>query len=212
MAAPEAVRPGRWPTLSADRASRFVGGRLIPALISFAGTGSKPSNTSRSFSHGGVAAWDNGVGPGQSESENFLLLADRPDREDPAPDTRCPPERRPPRRDGGATPSFHYTCLRRFAPISANRALPGEGTWRGRSTAPPRNPPVLIPSFRHEPVRLSQAVVGVACDNHAVTSKWNYPGTQEPGGVVAALAPGQGRVPGNACARSQWRSSTAASS
>jgi hypothetical protein len=52
-----------------------------------------------------------------------------------------------------------------------------------------RWPPVLITSFRPEPVDYPQAVVGVAWIDHTRTSTWLYPGTQEPGVTLPSRGP-----------------------
>jgi hypothetical protein len=67
--------------------------------------------------------------------------------------------------------------------------LPGEGVWHATFAAGGSRPPVLITSFRPEPIDYPQAVVGVAWIDHTRTSTWLYPGTQEPAVSMSARGP-----------------------
>jgi hypothetical protein len=67
--------------------------------------------------------------------------------------------------------------------------LPGEGVWHATFSAGGSRPPVLITSFRPEPVNYPRAVVGVAWIDHTRTSTWLYPGISEPAVSMASRGP-----------------------
>jgi hypothetical protein len=170
---PDGGQPGGW-----RRARRIALAAavvaLIPALISFASTMSKPSNSSFFIN---AVEWlrDNGARGLVNRVENTYYSLTAPAKGGPALH-RLPGQR-------GALAStarhvVHYYLPPPIAPLA--RGLPGEGVWQRTFAGAASEPPVLITSFRPEPVDYPQAVVGVAWINHAVTSTWNYPGRLEP--------------------------------
>jgi len=176
----------RLATRSAIRARRCVGGAdPRPDLVLQARSPSRRTRASLS------TRWewlrDNGARGLVNRVENFYYSLTAPARADRRC-TRCPARKAPSPRRRRTTPSFTTTCLRRSRP-SRRTGLPGEGTWQRTFAGAASEPPVLITSFRPEPVDYPQAVVGVAWINHAVTSKWNYPGSQEPAVSLPSRGP-----------------------
>ncbi len=91
---------------------------------------------------------------------------------------------------GGRVP-VHYYRPHRIRPV-IHPALPGEGAWRATFADGGTRPPVLITSFRPNPL-YPQLVAGVAWIDSSRTSTWLYPGAQEP--AVAMPSRGPEEVP-----------------
>ena len=72
----------------------------------------------------------------------------------------------------------HYYRPANITPLTTG--LAGEGVWHATFASGGSRPPVLITSFRPEPIQYPQVVVGVAWIDHTRTSTWLYPGVQEP--------------------------------
>jgi hypothetical protein len=66
--------------------------------------------------------------------------------------------------------------------------LPGEGVWRSTFADGGSRPPVLITSFRPNPL-YPQLVAGVAWIDSTRTTTWLYPGVQEPAVVMRSRGP-----------------------
>jgi hypothetical protein len=82
-----------------------------------------------------------------------------------------------------AATSGHHVVVHYYLPSAIKpltTGLPGEGVWRATFADGGSRPPVLITSFRPEPIEYPQVVVGVAWIDHTRTSTQLYPGIQEP--------------------------------
>lgn len=88
-----------------------------------------------------------------------------------------------PRRRG--IPSYRPPRIRPLV----SPALPGEGVWRPTFAPGGSSPPVLITSYRSDPVNYPQLVAGVAWIDHTRTSVWLYPGRLEPGVPLPSRGP-----------------------
>jgi hypothetical protein len=154
---------------------------LVPALASFASAISQPSNSSFFIN---AVEWlrDNGARGLVNTIENYYYSLTAPAKGGPA-------LRRLPGQKGALAASsaaaaahrvrIHYYLPPPIKPLTAG--LPGEGIWHATFADGGSRPPVMISSFRPEPVDYPQVVVGVAWIDHTRTSVQLYPGRQEPG-------------------------------
>jgi hypothetical protein len=160
---------------------------LIPALISFASTMARPSNSSFFIN---AVEWlrDNGARGLVNTVENEYYSLTAPAKGGPA-------LKKLSRQKGalGATPlghahvPHHYYRPPDIVPLT--HGLPGEGVWRPTFADGGSRPPVLITQFRPEPLIYPQVVVGVAWINHTRSSVELYPGMQEPSVPMASRGP-----------------------
>jgi hypothetical protein len=158
---------------------------LVPTLISFGTTIARPSNSSFFIN---AVEWlrDNGARGLVNRIENTYYSLTAPSKGGPA-------LRRLPgqagalgssaaglRAAGGRMPRASVQAYRppNIKPLTTG--LPGEGVWHATFADGGTRPPVLITSFRPEPLDYPQVVVGVAWIDHTRTSTWLYPGVQEP--------------------------------
>ena len=152
---------------------------LIPALISFASAVTRPSNSSFFIN---AVEWlrDNGARGLVNRIENFYYSLNAPAKGGPA-------LHRLPGQAGAlaSTAPVHRVVVHYYRPPKIKplvpAGLPGEGIWHATFAGGGTRPPVLITSFRPEPVDYPRVVVGVAWIDHTRTSTWLYPGAQEPG-------------------------------
>ncbi|HEY2161381.1 MAG TPA: hypothetical protein VGH24_08750 [Solirubrobacteraceae bacterium] len=158
---------------------------LIPALVSLGNAMLQTSNSS-----GGIkfVEWmrDNGARGLVNRIENFYYSLNAPAKGGPA-------LHRLPGQAGalaalGAAHQVHYYRPPSIKPL-VTHGLPGEGVWHATFAAGGSRPPVLITSFRPEPINYPQAVVGVAWMDHTRTSTWLYPGRLEPGVSLSSRGP-----------------------
>ena len=162
---------------------------LIPALVSFATTMASPSNSSFFIN---AVEWlrDNGARGLVNRVENLYYSFT-------APAKGGPPLHALPGQAGAIASStaprhvFHYYRPPNIRPLTAG--LPGEGVWHATFARRGARPPVLITSFRPEPIDYPRVVVGVAWIDRTRTSTWLYPGVQEPS--VALPDRGPEKVP-----------------
>jgi hypothetical protein len=179
--------PGGW-----RRARRIVLAAalvcLVPALISFVSTVAQPSNSSFFIN---AVEWlrDNGARGLVNRIENTYYSLTAPSKGGPA-------LRRLPGQKGALSAAaarhkltVHYYLPPRIKPLTSG--LPGEGIWHATFAGGGSRPPVLITSFRPEPIDYPQAVVGVAWLDHTRTSTWLYPGRLEPGVTLPDRGPEQ---------------------
>jgi hypothetical protein len=160
---------------------------LLPALISYVGMAATPSNSSLSINS---VEWLRGNGlRGLVNSVESLYYSLN------APATGGPALRALPRQAsvaGGRTRVVvRYYRPHRIDPV-IHPALPGEGVWHATFADGGAHPPVLITSFRPNPL-YPQLVAGVAWIDASQTSTWLYPGAQEP--AVAMPSRGPEEVP-----------------
>jgi hypothetical protein len=150
---------------------------LVPALISFASTMAQPSNSSFFIN---AVEWLRSNGArglvNRIENEYYTLTA---------PAKGGPALRQLPGQKGALSAAavarhvtVHYYLPPPIKPLT--KGLPGEGVWHATFAGGGSRPPVLITSFRPEPIDYPQAVVGVAWIDHTRTSVQLYPGLQEP--------------------------------
>lgn len=149
---------------------------LIPALASFVSTISQPSNSTFFIN---AVEWlrDNGARSLVNQVENSYYSLTAPAKGGPAL-RRLPGQKGALASASAAHHTVHYYLPPPIKPLA--HGLPREGVWQRTFAGSAPEPPVLITSFRPEPVEYPQAVVGVAWINHAATSVWNYPGRLEP--------------------------------
>jgi hypothetical protein len=168
---------------------------LVPALVSFASTMTQPSNSSFFIN---VVEWLRSNGArglvNRVENEYYSLTA---------PAKGGPALHRLPGQNGALSAAaahhlvhnshhvVHYYLPPAIKPLT--RGLPGEGVWHATWAASGSRPPVLITSFRPEPINYPQAVVGVAWIDHTQTSVQLVPGLQEP--AVSLPSRGPAEVP-----------------
>jgi hypothetical protein len=159
---------------------------LIPVLVSYAKALTSASNSSLGIR---TVEWlrDNGARTLVTRIENFYYSLNAPTKGGPA--LHALPGQ------AGALASaassgrvVHYYRPPAIKPLVAN-GLPGEGVWHATYAGGGSRPPVLITSFRPEPVDYPQAVVGVAWLDHTRTSTWLYPGRLEPGVTLPSRGP-----------------------
>ena len=160
---------------------------LIPALASFVGTVAQPSNSTVFIN---AVEWlrDNGARGLVNGVENFYYSLTAPAKGGPALH-RLPGQKGA---LGAAAAGTHHVTAHYYLPPPIKpltTGLPGEGVWHATFAAGGSRPPVLITSFRPEPVDYPQVVVGVAWLDHTRTSTWLYPGRLEPGVSLPARGP-----------------------
>ncbi len=150
---------------------------LVPTLVSFASTLTQPSNSSVFIN---AVEWlrSNGARGLVNQVENAYYSLTAPAKGGPA-------LHRLPGQKGALTAAaahhiaVHYYVPAAIKPLTAG--LPGEGTWHATWAAGGSRPPVLITSFRPEPIEYPRVVVGVAWIDHTRTSVQLYPGRQGAG-------------------------------
>jgi phosphodiester glycosidase len=160
---------------------------LIPALVSFASTMSRPSNSSFFIN---AVEWmrDNGARGLVNTIENYYYSLTAPAKGGPA-------LRELPGQKGALAltpPPAHHVVVHHYVPPPIKpltHGLPGEGIWHATFADGGARPPVLITSFRPEPIDYPQVVVGVAWVDHTRTSTQIYPGIQEPGVALPSRGP-----------------------
>jgi hypothetical protein len=159
---------------------------LIPAFVSFATTMARPSNSSFFIN---AVEWmrDNGARGLVNTIENYYYSLTAPSKGGPA--LRALPGQKgalisasPPHRV-----VVHYYLPPPIKPLT--RGLAGEGVWHATYADGGARPPVLITSFRPEPIDYPQVVVGVAWIDQTRTSAELYPGVQEPAVVLPNRGP-----------------------
>ncbi len=163
---------------------------LIPAFISLFGALTGPSNSTLGIK---FVEWmrDNGARGIVNKVENIYYSLNAPAKGGPGLH-RLPGQAGAiagaGTAAGAATHVVHYYRPPSIKPLVA-AGLPGEGVWRATYAQGGSRPPVLITSFRPEPVNYPQAVVGVAWIDHTRTSTWLYPGVSEPGVTMGSRGP-----------------------
>jgi len=159
---------------------------LIPALVSFVSTMTRPSNSSFFIN---AVEWmrENGARGLVNRVENYYYSLTAPSKGGPA--LRRLPGQRGALAAGSATrhAAVHYYVPAPIVPLT--KGLPGEGVWHATFADGGSRPPVLITSFRPEPIEYPQVVVGVAWIDHTRTSVQLYPGSQEPAVSLADRGP-----------------------
>ena len=160
---------------------------LLPALVSYVSAMTKPSNSSLGIR---TVEWmrDNGARGLVNKVENIYYSLTAPAKGGPA-------LRKLPGQAGAlaAAPTRHHVVVHHYRPPNikplVRAALPGEGVWHPTFVGGGSRPPVLITSFRPEPVDYPEAVVGVAWIDHTRTSTWLYPGLSEPAVALPSRGP-----------------------
>jgi hypothetical protein len=162
---------------------------LVPALVSYADVLTSASNSSLGIR---TVEWmkDNGLRGLVNYVENVYYSLNAPAKGGKALhalpklagalDAAGNPRRR-------GIPSYRPPRIRPLI----SPALPGEGVWRPTFAPGGAIPPVLITSFRPDPVNYPQLVAGVAWIDHTRTSVWLYPGRLEPGVALPSRGPMQ---------------------
>src|SRR5579884_1732105 len=158
---------------------------LVPALVSFASTMAQPSNSSFFIN---AVEWMRSNGArglvNTIENEYYALTA---------PAKGGPPLKQLTRQRGAlAVPVRAVHVVHHYRPpniVPLAHGLPGEGVWQPTFADGGSRPPVLITSFRPEPLEYPQVVVGVAWIDHTRTTTWLYPGAQEPAVPLASRGP-----------------------
>ncbi len=160
---------------------------MIPVAVSYAGAMVQRSDSSLGVR---TVEWmrDNGARSLVNTVENFYYSLNAPPKGGPA--LRSLPAQSgvvaaraaPPRRR-----VLHYRPPR-IAPL-IRAALPGEGVWHATFAGGGSRPPVLITSFRPDPVNYPQLVAGVAWIDHTRTSVMLYPGLDEPSVAMPSRGP-----------------------
>jgi hypothetical protein len=159
---------------------------LFPALISFASTMAQPSNSSFFIN---AVEWLRSNGArglvNRIENEYYSLTA---------PAKGGPALHRLPGQKGALAAAaaarhlkVHYYLPPAIKPLTAG--LPGEGIWHATFADGGSPPPVLITSFRPEPIDYPRVVVGVAWIDQSRTSVQIYPGAQEPAVPLPSRGP-----------------------
>ena len=168
---------------------------LIPAFVSFAGTMAQPSNSSFFIN---VVEWlrSNGARGLVNRVENTYYSLNAPAKGGPGL-KRLPGQKGALAAAAAARQAVHYYLPPAIKPLTSG--LPGEGVWHATFSGGGSRPPVLITSFRPEPVDYPQAVVGVAWIDHSRTSVQLYPGVQEPAVTLPSRGPEE--VPASTRAR-----------
>ena len=175
-----------------DRAPRRRGRRfiamaaalaLLPALISYVGMAATPSDSSLSINS---VEWlrDNGLRGLVNRVETLYYSLNAPATGGPA--LRALPQQAAVA-GGHARARVRAYRPPRIRPV-IHPALPGEGVWHATFADGGSRPPVLITSFRPNPL-YPQLVAGVAWIDTARTSIWLYPGAQEPAVAMASRGP-----------------------
>jgi hypothetical protein len=156
---------------------------LLPAFISYVSMASTPSNSSLSINS---VEWlrANGLRGLVNRVESIYYSLN-------APATGGPALRSLPQQASVATGRSrhraHVYRPHRIRPVIAP-ALPGEGVWHATFAGGGSRPPVLVTSFRPNPL-FPQLVAGVAWISAARTSVWLYPGAQEPAVSMPSRGP-----------------------
>jgi Phosphodiester glycosidase len=160
---------------------------LLPALISYVGMAATPSNSSLSINS---VEWlrDNGLRGLVNRVETIYYSLNAPATGGPA--LRALPKQASVN-GGHGRARVRYYHPRPIHPV-IHPALPGEGVWHGTFAEGGSRPPVLITSYRPNPL-YPQLVAGVAWIDASRTSIWLYPGAQEP--AVAMPSRGPEEVP-----------------
>jgi hypothetical protein len=158
---------------------------LIPALVSLGKAMSEQSNSSSGIR---FVEWvrDNGARGLVNRIENLYYSLNAPAKGGPRLH-KLPGQAGALAAAAGAS-KVHYYQPPPIKPLVAS-GLPGEGVWHATFSAGGSRPPVLITSFRPEPINYPRAVVGVAWMDHARTSTWLYPGQLEPAVSLPARGP-----------------------
>jgi hypothetical protein len=178
--------PGAWP-----RARRIALAAslvaLVPALASFASAMVQPSNSSFFIN---AVEWLRSNGArglvNRVENEYYSLTA---------PAKGGPPLHRLPGQKGAlaaAAAAPRHLAIHHYLPAAIKplgTGLPGEGVWHATWAAGGSRPPVLITSFRPDPIEYPRAVVGVAWIDHTRTSVELYPGAKEPAVPLPSRGP-----------------------
>jgi hypothetical protein len=149
---------------------------LVPSLVSFAGTMLQPSNSSFFIN---AVEWlrSNGARGLVNGVENYYYSLTAPAKGGPAL------KKLPGQKGALAGAAAHHVAVHYYTPPAIKpltAGLPGEGIWHATFADGGSRPPVLITSFRPEPIDYPQVVVGVAWIDHTRTSVQLYPGAQEP--------------------------------
>jgi hypothetical protein len=158
---------------------------LIPAFISLASALLQPSNSSFGIR---FVEWmrDNGARALVNKVENVYYSLNAPAKGGPA-------LHRLPGQAGALGAAAARVVVHHYRPPNIKplvpNGLPGEGVWHATFASGGAHPPVLITSFRPEPIEYPRAVVGVAWIDHTRTSTWLYPGGQEPGVSMSSRGP-----------------------
>ncbi len=195
-------RPSVWPTRAAPRPPRWWRARrialiaaalcLVPVLISYVHSMAQRSDSSLGIR---TVEWmrDNGARGIVNTVENWYYSLNAPAKGGPA--LHSLPSQAgvfTGTGTGSATATrhvrvHHFYRPHRIAPI-IHPALPGEGVWHATFSDGGSRPPVLITSFRPDPI-YPQLVAGVAWIDHARTSVQLYPGLGEPAVHMPARGP-----------------------
>jgi hypothetical protein len=159
---------------------------LIPAFISLGSAMLQRSNSSAGIR---FVEWmrDNGARGLVNKIENFYYSLNAPAKGGPGLH-RLPGQAGALGGASAAARAVHYykpPSIKPLVPVG----LPGEGVWHATFAGGGSRPPVLITSFRPEPIEYPRAVVGVAWIDHTRTSTWLYPGTQEPAVSMSSRGP-----------------------
>jgi hypothetical protein len=160
---------------------------LLPALISYVGMATTPSNSSLGVN---TVEWlrSNGLVGLVNRVESIYYSLN-------APSTGGPALRALPKQAAVAVARARARIRadhpHRIRPV-VHPALSGEGVWHATFADGGSQPPVMITSFRPNPL-YPQLVAGVAWINASRTSTWLYPGAQEP--AVSMRSRGPEEVP-----------------
>jgi hypothetical protein len=156
---------------------------LLPALISYVGMAATPSNSSLGVN---TVEWfrDHGLRGLVNRVESIYYSLN-------APATGGPALRALPKQasvaGGRRVAKAHYYLPPRIRPV-IHPALPGEGVWHATFADGGSRPPVLVTSFRPNPL-YPQLVAGVAWVDGSRTTTWLYPGAQEPAVTMPSRGP-----------------------
>ena len=152
---------------------------LIPALVSYVNALTQPSNSTLGIR---TVEWlrDNGARGLVNKVENIYYSLNAPSTGGPA--LRCAAQavRRSRRRRRGQPPhAVHYYRPPRIRPL-IHPALPGEGVWHATFADGGSRPPVLVTSFRSDPL---------------TTRRWSpaSPGSTTPGRPRGSIRAGSSR-------------------
>jgi Phosphodiester glycosidase len=149
---------------------------LIPVLVSFAGAMTAHSDSSFSIR---AVEWmrDNGARGIVNRVENLYYSLTAPAKGGPG-------LKRLPGQAGVIAKAPAHHVLAHYLPASikplVQPGLPGEGVWRSTFAHGGSSPPVLITSYRPDPINYPRLVAGVAWIDHTRTSTTLVPGISEP--------------------------------
>jgi hypothetical protein len=164
---------------------------LIPALVSLVGALTAESNSTVGIR---FVEWmrDNGARGLVNQVESTYYSLNAPAKGGPALH-RLPGQAGALTGAAAAAHAAHVRAAQQYRPPKIKplvaTGLPGEGVWHATYSHGGSRPPVLITSFRPEPVQYPSVVVGVAWIDHNRTSTWLYPGTSEPQVPMASRGP-----------------------